>query len=524
MHDLLAPETSPFEHPEKVEVRETHISLVFLTDEHAFKLKKNVCFGFLDFSTLEKRHAACQAELGLNQALAPDVYLGVLPLYRATDGRLSFTPRPGSALIDWLVQMRRLPDESRADQILGRSELYPALVEKLARRIAQFHSSASVSESISRFGEAPTLFANLNENFEQTRESLPQAIGARDAAELEAWQRDFLTCAAGRFTRRVSGGKIRDGHGDLRLEQIYFINDEILLLDRIEFNERFRYGDVCADLAFLSMDLRFHGNPELAEYLLSVYARETGDYDLYGLIGYYESYRAFVRGKVAAFRAGENALLEAKHYFKLALMLSRQQLITSGPHQVIAIGGIIASGKSTLAEDLSEATGIPVVNTDRVRKESQGVPASRSLREEAWTGAYSPTVTRRVYQEVFREAAVILDSGRSVIIDASFRTQLNRLEARRLARQRGLPFRFIECSVSTDECRRRLVERNKGLHDSDARADLLETFLKNYEPVTELPQHEYIKVSTGYSRQDSLLRSLQEINYQAIRKVSFRTG
>ncbi len=520
--ELLSPSTSPFSHPERVELRETHISRVFLTETYAFKQKKPVDFGFLDYSSIEKRHAACQAELELNAELAPGVYLAVIPLRRNASGKLTLGEqalRTGE-LVDWLVQMRRLPDGCRADQLLADSRLGRDEIERLGIRVARFHATALTTArtdgSIRRFGEPAVLKQNMEENFDQTRESLPLAIGTRDAEKLRDSQREFQKFASDRFTRRVTNGKIRDGHGDLRLEQIYFLETGITLLDRIEFNDRFRYADVCADLAFLSMDLRFNGSPDLAELLLSVYARESGDYDLYGLINYYESYRAFVRGKVATLRGRLSDLLEAKRYFQLALSLIRQQRAGAEVNQpmVFAVGGLIGTGKSTLSEAMSRETGIPVVSTDRTRNTAPGI----------WQGVYSPAAVRRVYQEVFREAGVILDSGRSVIIDASFRTQQSRLEARALARSRRLGFRFLECRADIDVCRRRLAERVGTEHESEATAELLEPFLKSYEPVTELPEQEYACIDTEVPREESLRYALQETHYQAIRKLKFETG
>ncbi|HVZ31952.1 MAG TPA: hypothetical protein VG963_05980, partial [Polyangiaceae bacterium] len=299
------------------EVRETHISWVFLFDAHVFKLKKPVNFGFLDFTTLEGRRAACQAEVTLNRRLAPGVYLGVVPVLRSAAGRHRFgqellagsaaLPAPAGAgagneeCVDYAVQMLRLSDEDRADVRLAHGRFGRDEIEQLATLLSRFHASAAAGPAVDVFGRRENVARNVQENFAQAHDALAAIASDREQREVEERQLGFLSNHAALFDQRILARRIRDGHGDLRLEHVYFQNGGApRVIDCIEFNERFRYGDVCADIAFLSMDLAVHDRVVEKERLVAAYARESGDHDLSALLDFYESYRAYVRAKIAA--------------------------------------------------------------------------------------------------------------------------------------------------------------------------------------------------------------------------------
>jgi aminoglycoside phosphotransferase family enzyme/predicted kinase len=490
--DLLAP---------GMELRETHISWVFLGERDVFKLKKPVSLGFLDFSTREKRRLACEAEVHLNRRLAPDIYRGVVPVTLDRGGRHRFGGK--GEPVDWVVVMKRLPDSDRSDVRLARGELSGRDVERIAERIARFHREVGPSETASAFGTVEAIRFNVVENFEQTRSTLGKFLEPEQVRELEEWQLGFLSEQGALFAERRDRGRIRDGHGDLRLEHVYLGDgSEIEILDCIEFNDRFRYADVCADVVFLAMDLAWHGRVDLAERFLARYAREESDYDLYRVVDFYESYRAFVRGKIASMRAfdesasleaRERAAAEARRYFLLALASEREPLV---PPRLIAVGGLIASGKSTLADALSEGIAAPVVDADRTRKSLAGVGPEDPLPEKPWQGFYSPELTARVYDEMFRRASAVLSSGRPVILDASFRARSHREQLRRLARENGIPFTFIECRAPEDVCRKRLRKRESMRTVTDARIELFDSFASSWEPVEELSPGELLVVDT----------------------------
>lgn len=484
------------------ELIETHISWVFLGGTDVFKVKRPVDLGFLDFTTLERRRQACDAEVLLNRRLAPDVYIDVVPIAMDDAGvhRIGGT----GTVVEWAVHMRRLAAERRADELLQAGFLEPSHIDALASHIALFHAGARCDREVSRHGDVDTIRRNVKENFDQTRSSIRDYLSDEQVQEIEAWQLDTLSDEE-RFAARVTGNRVRDGHGDLRLEHVYFGTDEsITIVDCIEFNERFRYADVCADVAFLSMDLAWHGRVDLAERFLARYARESSDFGLYSVVNFYESYRAFVRGKVASLLANDEAAspstrararLEARRYFMLALAHERPPLV---PPRVVAVGGMIASGKSKVATAIGTILSAPVLSSDRTRKQLEGCDPTASMQGEAWSGAYSPQATQLVYAELLRLADVVVCSGRPVVFDASFRTAAMREAVRHLAEQHGVPFLFVECNAPRDLIVERLTRR-EGLaaHESDARPNLLDEFERRFERVDEIPSSEHIRLDTA---------------------------
>jgi uncharacterized protein len=498
--DLLRPEAYGDLRPARVELVETHLSRVFLVERDVFKVKRSVDLGFVDFTTIQRREAACRAEVALNARLAPNVYRGVVSVRLDAEGRASFAGK--GPVVDWAVHMRRLPDEQRADVLLARGALDGRAIDEIAARLSRFHAEGKTDETISRFGTIEAIARNVEENFAQTRDVIA-SYAPDEAPEIERWQIAFLRGRPAIFARRIAEGRIRDGHGDLRLEHVYLDGaGEPTIIDCIEFNDRFRYADVCADVAFLSMDLAAHGRVDLAERLLSRYAREANDFDLYAVVDFYESYRAFVRGKVAAILATDaevdeatrrHAAAEARRHFVLALAAERRALLLPA---VVAVGGIIASGKSTIAERIAEAMSAPLIDADRTRKAMIGVDALQPVHEDAWTGAYDPAFTDQVYAEVLRRADVVLASGRPVVLDASFRSLAMRDAARQLATAHGMPFRFVECRADTETCGARLAQRALAAGVSDGRLAVFDAFRSRFEPVTELPPTELLVIDT----------------------------
>lgn len=498
---------------------ETHISWVFLTEHDVWKVKKPVSLPFLDFSSEEKRRVACEAEVHLNRPWAPDAYHAVVHITLDSSGRHRFG---GSGTpVDWAVHMVRLPDEDRADVRLRDGRLTAADLERVAGRVAAFHERARSDEETARFGTLEEITCDVRDNFEQGRGAACDYLGETEAAAIEAGQLGFLSDQSAFFEDRVLSGRVREGHGDLRLEHIY-LDDEggVRVLDCIEFNDRFRFLDVCSDVAFLSMDLACSGRGDLAEHFLAEYARMSNDYDLYPLVGFYESYRAYVRGMVNAILAGDadapapirkrSADVARRHYLLALESLPAQSSTgrSAVPPMVLAVGGIVASGKSTIAARVGSEALAPVVGSDRTRKSLLGVGSTTSVSSAPWTDAYSAEMTEQVYEEVFRCARSVLQSQRPVVIDASFRARAHREAVRGLARDEGVPFLFIECRAPVDVCRERLSQRDQEPSVSDARAAILEDFVARWEPVDELELSEHLSLETSASL---------EVNVEAVR-------
>ena len=500
------------------ELRETHISWVFLSRDRVYKVKKPVELGFLDFRTLDLRKRFCDAELQLNRRLAPSVYLNVVPI--ALDARgVHRIERAGSGVepVEWAVEMRRLADSACAEQWLAEGRLGRDDVRRLAEHLALFHARARCDAETAHYGSLEVIEANLRENFQQTRHSALRYLGGEELAELERWQHDCLTRQRDLFEARAREGRVRDGHGDLRLEHCYLEPDgSAHIIDCIEFNERFRYADVCADIAFLSMDLTWHGRNDLSEDFLAYYARAADDYELYALVDFYESYRAHVRAKVSAMleeddkadhevrmRAGKRA----RKYYVLAESCMREPL---EPAVLYAVGGMIASGKSTLAEQLAALIHAPIIDSDRTRKRLLGVDPLRPLSHPPFSGAYASAMSTRTYDELLRRAELVLGSQRPAIIDASFRESSARSAALELARRCGVRFVFIECYADPETIKARLAARAQAPAISDGRAEIFDAFAASYEPVVELPPRAYQRIDTGRSPEDieTILRSI----------------
>lgn len=505
--DLLSP---------GVELRETHISQVFLTADTAYKLKKPVQLGFLDFRTLAQRKHFCEAEVQLNRRLAERVYRGVIPVTRNAAGVHALGARDGE-VVDYAVEMTRLADADAADERLRRGTLGAAELTRIAEHLARFHAAARCDAETERYGRCDAIEVNVRENFEQTRQSARAFLGEAELATIERWQTEFLQREQARFDARIAAGRVRDGHGDLRLEHCYLAADgSVQIIDCIEFNDRFRYGDVCADVAFLAMDLAWNERTDLSEAFLASYARAADDYELYSVVDFYESYRAYVRGKVSSILADdagaqeaarERARSEARKYYLLAEACTK--LPVELP-RLYAVGGLIAAGKSSVAGRLAGMLCAPHIEADRTRKRLAGLDPWTPWHDAAFSGNYTPDKTQAVYAELRRRAEVVLRSGRSVVIDASFRERAERNALRELAGRVGCGLTFVECIAPEALCRERLRKRATRLSVSDGRNEIFDAFMRSYEPVTELSPGEHVRLDTSPEKAqvDAHLRDL----------------
>jgi aminoglycoside phosphotransferase family enzyme/predicted kinase len=496
---------------------ETHLSRVFLGGHDVYKLKRAVNLGFVDFREPSARARACHAEVELNRRLAPGVYLGVLRLRVAADGTPRLEPELSDAAgssddqAERIVHMRRLPDPTRADVLLRAGQLGDDDVERIARMLAGFHASVRADAETAAFGASTLIAGNVEENFAQVASTIDTYLSPDESAQLRRFQRDFLREHAELFRARQLAARVRDGHGDLRLEHLYRAQDgSFVAIDCIEFNERFRFADVASDLAFLVMDLDHHQATRLAERLVHIYARESQDYQLYRLLDFYVSYRAVVRAKVTSMLAEDpevsastrdRARAEARRYYLLAL--SAAAAPTVRPCAIAVCGGI-AAGKSSLAEGLSRLEGVPVLSADRVRKQLLGLPATTPRHEASFQGAYSEATSERVYSELFARAEQVLASGRSVIVDASFRAAALRQGFVELSGRHGAAPLFVECTCSRELVEDRLRERAQGPSISDGRLAIYDGFVARFEPLDELGPGQHLRVDTSAPLEHSL--------------------
>jgi hypothetical protein len=319
---LLNPEIYP-DHPGSIKFIETHISLLFLTGNYVYKLKKPVDFGFLDFTSLAKRKFFCEQEVKLNRRLSPEIYLGVVNITK--EGNRIILEGKGE-LVEYAVKMKQIPEELLMDKLLERKQVTPKMIEAVSEKLVKFYFAAETNDLIKSFARPERVKQDTDENFEQTEKYVGVAIPADVYEAVKNKTNDFFRTNRKIFYRRIASDRIRDCHGDLRLEHIFW-GEEISIFDCIEFNERFRYTDVAADIAFLAMDLDFRSRQDLSEHLIRVFVGESGDQELMGVLDFYKCYRAYVRGKVESFRLDdpnipkeekEGALKRAQKYFSLA--------------------------------------------------------------------------------------------------------------------------------------------------------------------------------------------------------------
>ncbi len=491
-----------YPHPvERVDVLQTHISYVFLAGDYAYKVKKAVDFGFLDYSTPARRRYYCRREVELNRRYCPHVYLGVATV-RDEDGRLSLDGR-GRA-VEYAVRMRRVPEERMLHRLLAEGQATPEMLAAIARRLAQAHAEAPSGPHVARYGTWAIAYA-WRENFQQWQGFVGETIAPEQDALLRGYVSWFLRRRRHLLRRRAAEGRVRECHGDLRSESVVVWPDgSVCIMDCIEFSRRLRYTDVAGDVAFLAMDLEFRGRPDLAEAFVSAYLEASGDGGLPQVLDFYRCYRAAVRGKVEGFLLrqpevppGERgaALERARRYFDLACRYAARDW----PALIITCG-LAGSGKSTLAG----ALGLPVVSSDVVRKELAGLPPEQSARAPWQRGLYAPSVTRRTYAEMLSRAEALLREGRWVVLDATFLRRWQRQAARRLAQRQGVRFLCIELQADDELVRRRLQGRESTGGPSDADWQIYLRQKEALEPPDELPPDERLALSASLSPREQV--------------------
>lgn len=487
------------EQPPKVELVQTHISAIFLVGDRVYKIKKPVDFGFLDFTTLEKRKYFCEQEVALNRRLCPEIYLGVVEI-KGQDGQIFIGQEQGE-VIEYAVLMKKLPSEKMMDRLLAQGKVSAATLQRLASKIASFHKQAKSDEEISAYGQLQVIQQNIEENFVQTEKYVGTCLPPNSFQEIKENTYRFLENKKNLFKQRITSGMIRDGHGDLHLQHIC-LTDEILIFDCIEFNDRFRYGDVAADIAFLLMDLDYHGFPMLSAELAAYYLRDTKDWPLYLLLNFYKSYRAYVRGKVTSFRLEEkeisppekeSILKEAQRYFSLAHYYAQKLNVPN----IFLMGGLIGTGKSTVARALGNLFHWPVLSSDVIRKELANLPPQTRCLENFQQGIYAPDFSQRTYQTLYAQAEQILRAGNSVIIDASFNKKKYRAMGMELASKIGANIFFLECTCPAEEIKKRLARRASDIQEpSDGRWEIFADLKRDFEEVVELPSSSHLVLDT----------------------------
>ncbi|HZL91212.1 MAG TPA: AAA family ATPase [Pirellulaceae bacterium] len=465
----------------RVETIETHISVVFLTDQFAYKLKKPVRYDFLDFSTLAKREAVCRDELRLNRRLAADVYLDVVPVVRRADAAIAVG---GSGeTIDWLVKMRRLDDEQTLRAALVQKQVPQEAVESLTETLAGFYRALSPETTSPRAFRSEIeahVRGNLAELVRPEHQFDVHQVKRTHNAQLEQ-----LLLRPAMFDARVSAGRVIDGHGDLRPEHIY-LTEPPVAIDCIEFSAEFRRLDVLDELCFLESECAELGDEAVGKSVRRLCLELLGDAPPESLAAFYKSYRACVRAKVAALRARQQqgadraaSLKLAREYLRLADRFDQRL----SPPLVILVRGVSGTGKSTLATALANLLAAEHLQTDELRTEME---AEWALPIESTDARYSQASRERVYDVMFERARLLLANRSSVILDGTFLSAARRQQAEQLAKDHGAIFQTFRCVCPSDIAAARVARRRAaGTSPSEAYPELVARQLAADEPDSE---------------------------------------
>jgi aminoglycoside phosphotransferase family enzyme/predicted kinase len=472
----------------RVEVIETHISWVLLAGDYAYKIKKPVDFGFLDFSTLEKREHYCREELRLNRRLAPSIYLDVIAIGGPADA-----PRLGQAdhVIEYAVKMRRFDEAQRLDHLLEQNSLDNTHIDSLADELAGFHRSAAIAGKNSEFGEPDTVFQPIEENFAQIRPLLDAREHSTELDlldRIEDWCRQSFALLHNALAERKQQGFVRECHGDAHLANMVLMDDQVVLFDCLEFNPSLRWIDVISELAFVVMDLDDRAHPEFARRLLDRYLQRSGDYGGLAVLRFYQVYRACVRAKVAALRwqqtpadkEHQSAWLEFRDYLLLA-----ESYTHARQPVMICCYGVSGAGKTHVSQHLLESLPLVRLRSDVERKRLFGLPLEARSDDAVGEAMYNQETNTRTFDRLAALAQTAIKAGFAVIVDATFLRQAERQRFAEIARTLGTPFRILEITAPEAVMRERIERRNHlGKDASEADASVLARQLEWREPLT----------------------------------------
>ncbi len=494
IQQMLVPEFYPHPVTSPIELMQTHASYVLLTGEFVYKLKKPVNFGFLDYSTLAKRQHFCTEELRLNQRGARELYLQVLPI--AKHDNIYHLGNDGE-IVDYAVKMVQFPQAALLSNMFESGTMTIEHIEEMGRVVAEFHAHAQTNEYISNFGTVECIRTSIEDNYRQTNKYIGRAQTQIQYAETKAYTDRFLSEHLELFTSRITGGFIRECHGDLHLRNICYWQDKIQLFDCIEFNEPFRFVDTMYDVAFAVMDLEARGRIDFANRFLNTYAEQTGDWAGLQVLPLYLSRQAYVRAKVTSFllddplisRADQDAAAQtAGDYYHQAWAYTRAR-----QGKLIMLSGLSGSGKSTLGKKIAQVIGAIQLRSDAVRKHLGGIP----LFARGDASLYTPEMTARTYDRVLELGLKLATQGFTVILDAKYDRRFVRVAAIDLAQSQSIPLQILHCTAPDHVLRSRLQQRTGDI--ADATADLLAIQQATWEDFTPA---ERVLVTTVDTTQD----------------------
>ena len=505
---MLEPDV--YDHPvSHLELIETHISWVILTGDFAYKIKKPVNFGFLDFSTLEKRHICCDQELRLNRRLAPDIYLDVVSIVGTREQPV--ISGHGKAF-EYAVKMVQFPQSAQLDHRLAAGILRIEQMDAIADMIAAFHLTIPVADESVDYGNKELIYRPIEENFRQINESLDTEAYTDTLKGLQQWNRSEFVKLGPVFAQRKHAGFVRECHGDMHLRNLVWLEGKPTAFDCIEFNPELRWIDVISEVAFLVMDLQDRQQYRFANRILNSYLEVTGDYTALKVLPFYLCYRAMVRAKVDALRLQQEniaveeqqqSLTEFKSYLELATSYTQQ-----ATPRLIIMRGVSASGKSTVSQQVLDrlvadtqvlntvnTTGVIRLRSDIERKRLFDIPVTESASGVIEAGIYSAQASQQTYAKLLLLATEIISAGYSVIVDAAFLKYEQREPFHALARSLGIAYLILEATAPAEVLRQRIVARK---HDvSDADLAVLEHQILNWQPLHKEELDNAISVNTN---------------------------
>ncbi len=472
-----------YDHPVcKFELIETHCAWVLLTGEYAYKIKKPLDLGFLDFSTLAKRRHVCEEEIRLNRRLAEEIYLEVVSITGSID-----TPQLNGdgEIIEYAVKMRQFEAGMEFDQLIKRGELTSDHIDELATRVASFHQSLEGASAETTFGTPATIQQPMLENFSQITAIMPESFERQPLEQLQHWTVDELTRLTPDLKARKTDGFIRECHGDLHLANVTRYQNRVMLFDCLEFNPELRWIDQISDVAFMKMDLDAHGRSDLGFRFLNGWLQQSGDYGGVPLLRLYLVYRAMVRAKVAAIQHAqhpdEGHLQQCQHYLELAASYTQRQATP-----LMITHGLSGSGKSTISQLILEQLGAIRVRSDVERKRLHGLSADARSKSTVGGDLYSASSSEATYRQLATTAQAITAGGYPVIIDATFLKHAQRQQFKAVADELAVPFIILHFHAAEAQLRQWIIERNeKGNDPSEAGISVLEHQIETQESLGE---------------------------------------
>ncbi|MBD2206828.1 AAA family ATPase [Calothrix sp. FACHB-1219] len=488
IQQMLQPGFYPHAVVEPIELIQTHGSYVLLTGDYVYKVKKPVNFGFLDYSTLEKRQHFCNEELRLNQRGAGELYLEVLPITQI--GEQYHLGGTGEA-VEYVLKMRQFPQEALLSSLFAQGKLNEADFEELGKVVAQYHAKTETNDYIRSFGEVPKVREAFDENYEQTDKYIGGPQTQLQFDETKAYTERFFAERGELFANRIQNNYIRECHGDLHLRNIALWHDKIMLFDCIEFNESFRFVDVMFDIAYAVMDLEAQQRPDLSNAYLNTYVEQTGDWEGLQILPIYLIRQSYVRAKVTSFllddpgvpaAVKEEAAKTAAKYYTLAWNYTKPK-----QGQLILMSGLSGSGKSTTARYLARQLGAIHIRSDAARKHLAGIP----LLERGGDEIYTPEMTQKTYARLLELGIILANQGFSVILDAKYDRQDLRQAAIEQANNHQIPLQIVQCTAPLEVVQERLHNRTGDI--ADATVDLLASQLKQFEQFTDA-EKPYVKI------------------------------